>query len=237
MKKIILTLSLCLSCIMVANARWNPHVIDTLPKRVVNGLEVIPVRTTYNNSGEIYWKLRISDFEKCFQQFESKYPGGMNYNLNSDEVNQAIYNWQDKLWEIYPPEMKALEGVDLKLFVDKDGHVFAVEFSMSDETFQKLEGLPKNTLKNFYRNLIKQQCTAFKEVDFHVLNPDYEFHSYELLSVWGSNGSGNEYITLLLKKFCYDVFGTFNPSNLTKEEFRRLLEKEEARMKSQEKEQ
>ena len=108
---------------------------------------------------------------------------------------------------------------------------------MADETFQKLEGLPKNTLKNFYRNLIKQQCTALKEVDFHVLNPDYEFDSYELLSVWGSNGSGDEYITLLFKKFCYDMFGTFNPSNLPREEFRRLVEEEEARMNSQEKEQ
>ncbi|HJA14021.1 MAG TPA: hypothetical protein H9796_02915 [Candidatus Butyricimonas faecavium] len=236
MKKIILTLSLCLSCIMVANARLYPHVVDTLPKRVVNGLEVIPVRKTYK-SGGVYWKLRISDFEKCFQRFESKYPGGMNYNLNSDEVNQAIYDWQDKLWEIYPPEIKALKEFDLKLFVDRDGRVFAVEFSMTDETFQELEDLPKNTLKNFYRNLIKQQCKAFKEVDFHVLNPDYEFHSYELLSVWGVSGRGNEYITLLFKKFCYDVFGTFTPSNLPREEFRRLIEEEEARMKSQQKEQ
>ena len=161
MKKIILTLSVCLFCIMVANARLYPHVVDTLPKRVVNGLEVIPVRTTYKNSGEIYWKLRISDFEKCFQRFESKYPGGMNYNLNSAEVNQAIYNWQDKLWEIYPPEMKALEGVDLKLFVDKDGHVFAVEFSMSDETFQKLEGLPKNTLKKLLPEFNKTAVYCF----------------------------------------------------------------------------
>ena len=47
MKKIILTLFICLSCIIVANARLYPHVVDTLLKRVVNGLEVIPVRTTY----------------------------------------------------------------------------------------------------------------------------------------------------------------------------------------------
>ena len=236
MKKIILTLFVCLSCIMVANARLYPHVVDTLPKRVINGLEVIPVRKTYK-SGGVYWKLRISDFEKCFQRFESKCPGEINYKLNSDEVNQAIYDWQDKLWEIYPPEIKALKEFDLKLFVDRDGRVFAVEFSMTDETFQKLEDLPKNTLKNFYRNLIKQQCKAFKEVDFHVLNPDYEFHSYELLSVWGECGRGNEYITLLFKKFCYDMFGTFTPSNLPREEFRRLIEEEEARMKSQQKEQ
>ncbi|WP_141560919.1 hypothetical protein [Butyricimonas sp. Marseille-P3923] len=237
MKKIILTLSVCLSCIMIANARWYPHVVDTLPKRVVNGLEVIPVRTTYNNSGEIYWKLRISDFEKCFQRFESKYPGEINYNLNSDEVNKAISDWEDKLWEIYPPEIKALKDFDLKLFVDKDGRVFAVEFSMPDETFQKLEGLPENTLKNFYRNLIREECKAFKEVDFHVLNPNYEFDSQKLLSVWGSSGSGNEYTTIFLNKFSYDVFGTFRPWRLPKDEFRRLLEKEEAKMKSREKEQ
>ena len=33
------------------------------------------------------------------------------------------------------------------------------------------------------------------------------------------------------------MFGTFNPSNLPREEFRRLVEEEEARMNSQEKEQ
>lgn len=43
MKKIILTLFVCLSCIMVANAEY-PHVVDTLPKRIVNGLEIIPVK-------------------------------------------------------------------------------------------------------------------------------------------------------------------------------------------------
>ena len=223
MKKIILTLFVCLSCIMVANARLYPHVVDTLPKRVINGLEVIPVRKTYK-SGGVYWKLRISDFEKCFQRFESKYPGGMNYNLNSDKVNQAIYDWQDKLWEIYPPEIKALKEFDLKLFVDRDGRVFAVEFSMTDETFQKLEDLPKNTLKNFYRNLIKQQCKVFKEIDFHVLDANNDCNNPEYTTIW-------------LKKFSYDVFGTFNPFKLPREEFRRLIEEEEARMKSQQKEQ
>ena len=218
MKKIILTLLVCLSCIMVANARWNPHVVDTLPKRVVNGLEVIPVRTTYNNSGEIYWKLRISDFEKCFQRFESKYPGGMNYNLNSDEVNQAIYDWQDKFWEIYPPEMKALKDFNLKLFIDNDGRVFAVEFSMPDEAFQKLEGLPENMLKNFYQNLIKQECTVFKELDFHVLNSNKDFDSPKYTTIW-------------LKKDVYDMFGTFNPFK------EQMIKEKEARMKSQEEEQ
>ena len=60
MKKIILTLYVCLSCIMIANARWNPSVVDTLPKRVINGLEVILIRETYE-SGNIFWTLRVSD--------------------------------------------------------------------------------------------------------------------------------------------------------------------------------
>ena len=82
MKKIILTLYVCLSCIMIANARWNPSVVDTLSKRVISGLEVIPIRTTYE-SGGVYWKLRASDFKDYFVRFESKYPGAINYNLNS----------------------------------------------------------------------------------------------------------------------------------------------------------
>ena len=139
MKKIILTLYVCLSCIMIANARWNPSVVDTLPKRVINGLEVILIRETYE-SGNIFWTLRVSDFKKCFQRFESKYPGGINYNLNSDEVNKSIWDWEDQLWEIFPPEIKALERFNLKLFVDKNGQVFTVEFSMPDEAFQKLDG-------------------------------------------------------------------------------------------------
>ena len=224
MKKIILTLFICLSCIIVANARLYPHVVDTLLKRVVNGLEVIPVRTTYYDSGEIYWDLRVSDFEKCFQRFESKCPGEINYKLNSDEVNQAIYDWQDKLWEIYPPEIKALKDFDLVLFIDKNGRVFAVEFSMPDEAFQKLEELPENTLKNFYQNLIKKKCKAFKEIDFHVLDSNNDFDRPEYITIW-------------LRKVGYDIFGTFNPLNLPREEFRRLIEEEEARMKSQQKEQ
>ena len=135
MKKIILTLYVCLSCIMIANARWNPSVVDTLPKRVINGLEVILIRETYE-SGNIFWTLRVSDFKKCFQRFESKYPGGINYNLNSDEVNKSIWDWEDQLWEIFPPEIKALERFNLKLFVDKNGQVFTVEFLCRTKRFR-----------------------------------------------------------------------------------------------------
>ncbi|MDY5490417.1 MAG: hypothetical protein SPG27_16135 [Butyricimonas virosa] len=235
MKKIILTLYVCLSCIMIANARWNPSVVDTLPKRVINGLEVILIRETYE-SGNIFWTLRVSDFKKCFQRFESKYPGGINYNFNSEEVNKSIYDWEDRLWKIFPSEIKALERFNLNLFVDKNGRVFTVEFSMPDEAFQKLEGFPKNTLKNFYHNLIKEECKTFKKVDFQVLDPDSEGGRQILLDVCGSFGSGNEYTTIFLNKSCYDIFGTFSPWRLPKDEFNRLIKKNEAEMNSQKQE-
>ena len=72
-----------------------------LAQRVINGLEVILIRETYE-SGNIFWTLRVSDFKKCFQRFESKYPGGINYNFNSEEVNKSIYDWEDRLWKIFP---------------------------------------------------------------------------------------------------------------------------------------
>ena len=217
---------------MIANARWNPSVVDTLPKRVINGLEVILIRETYE-SGNIFWTLRVSDFKKCFQRFESKYPGGINYNFNSEEVNKSIYDWEDRLWKIFPSEIKALERFNLNLFVDKNGRVFTVEFSMPDEAFQKLEGFPKNTLKNFYHNLIKEECKTFKKVDFQVLDPDSEGGRQILLDVCGSFGSGNEYTTIFLNKSCYDMFGTFSPWRLPKDEFNRLIKKNEAEMNSQ----
>lgn len=114
--------------------------------------------------------------------------------------------------------MKALKGFNLKLFIDNDGRVFAVEFSMPNEAFQKLEGLPENMLKNFYQNLIKQEYTVFKELDFHVLNSNKDFDSPEYTTIW-------------LKKGAYDMFGTFNP-------FReQMIKEKEARMKSQKEEQ
>ena len=161
MKKIILTLSVCLSCIMIANARLYPHVVDTLPKRVINGLEVIPVRTTYYDSGDIYWKLKISDFEKCFQRFESKCLGEINYKLNSDEVNQAIDDWQDKLWEIYPPEIKALKNADLVLFVDKDGTLIGMRLSSFNVYHLIWNGLFHSKLCH---NLFCDVCNQFPKV-------------------------------------------------------------------------
>ena len=153
---------------MIANAQWTPYVVDTLPQRIINGLEVIPIKKTYE-SGGVYWRLRTSDLKDNLLRFESKYPGGINYNLNSDEVNEAICDWENEIWEtIVPAEIKALEEFNIRLLIDKDGRVFTAEFSMPDETFQKLEKLSKNTLKNLYRNLIKERCKAIKEVDFQI---------------------------------------------------------------------
>lgn len=237
MKKIILTLFVCLSCIMVANARREtPSVVDTLAKRVISGLEIIPIRKTYE-SGKIFWKLRISNFKECFQRFESKYPGGVNYNLNTEDVNRAIYDWEDKIWgTIVSAEIRALEDFVVKLFVDKDGRIFTAEFSMWDETFQKLGELPKNTLKNLHHDLIKEECKAFKEVDFQVLDIDDIEDRQTILDVCGSLGSGNEYTIIGLNRFCYDVFGTFYPRKLPEEERCRLLKKKEAEMNSRKKE-
>ena len=217
---------------MIANAQWTPYVVDTLPQRIINGLEVIPIKKTYE-SGGVYWRLRTSDLKDNLLRFESKYPGGINYNLNSDEVNEAICDWEDEIWEtIVPAEIKALEGFNLKLLIDKDGRVFTAEFSMPDETFQKLEKLSKNTLKNLYRNLIKERCKAIKEVDFQILSTDSDINRGIIFGVCGSLGSGNEYTTLFLNKVAYDMFGTFSPWRLPKDEFKRLLKKNEAEMNS-----
>lgn len=236
MKKGILTLFVCLSCMMIANGRWSPSIVDTLSKRVINGLDVIPIRETYE-SGKIFWKLRVSDFKECFQRFASKYPGGINYNLNPKEVNKTIYDWKDKLWEtIVPAEIKALEDFIISFFVDKAGRVFTAEFSMWNDTFLKLEKLPENTLKNLYHNLIKEECKAIKKVNFQVLDPDSEVGRRILLDVCGSFGSGNEFTIISLNRFCYEIFGTFAPWYLPKEERYRLLKKKEAEMNSRKKE-
>lgn len=49
MKKVILTLLASLLCIMLAKAdiiHENENIIDTLQQRVINGLTVIPIRST-----------------------------------------------------------------------------------------------------------------------------------------------------------------------------------------------
>ena len=74
---------------------------------------------------------------------------------------------------------------------------------------------------------------AFKEVDLQVLDPDSEGGRQVLLEVCGSFGSGNEYTTIILNKTGYDMFGTFSPWRLPKDEFNRLLKKNEAEMNGQ----
>ena len=195
-------------------------------------MSAIPIKKTYE-SGGVYWRLRTSDLKDNLLRFESKYPGGINYNLNSDEVNEAICDWENEIWEtIVPAEIKALEEFNIRLLIDKDGRVFTAEFSMPDETFQKLEKLSKNTLKNLYRNLIKERCKAIKEVDFQILSTDSDINRGIIFGVCGSLGSGNEYTTLFLNKVAYDMFGTFSPWRLPKDEFNRLLKKNEAEMNS-----
>lgn len=224
MKKVILTLSVCLSCIMIANAKLDQKVVDTLEKRIVNGLEIMPIRTTYE-SGEIFWKLRASDFKKCFQKFESKYPGDINYNLESKETVDVILDWEDHIWEtIVPTEIKALQGIDIRIFVDKEGRVFTAEFLMADDVFQKLNTFPPNTLKNLYHNLIREKCKAIKEAEFHSLDENSEYGRSLSWAVCGSMGVGKEYVTIKLSWFIYYVFGTCNLGKLSDEEKIRMLE-------------
>ncbi len=61
MKKIIFTLLINLFCTMIVKAfDINDFpVVDTLSKRLINGLEVVPIRTTFQ-SGEVF--LEITSF-------------------------------------------------------------------------------------------------------------------------------------------------------------------------------
>lgn len=111
------------------------------------------------------------------------------------------------------------------LFVDKEGHVFTADFSMSDDVFQNLNTLPRNTLKNLYHSLIKENCKTIKKVRFHTLDWDNEFNRRLIWAVCGSKGMGKEYVTITLSWAIYNVFGTGNPEKLSTEEKARLLDK------------
>lgn len=231
MKKTILTLFICLSCIMIASAHVEtPHVVDTLAKRVINGLEVIPIRKTYEG-GTIFWKLRVSDFDSHFQKFESKYPGGIDFSIKSSETAEAIGEWQDHVWETAVPEaIKALEGFNITLFIDKEGQVFTADFSMKDEEFQKLKTLPKNTLKNLYQNLMKEKCETIKDIEFHYLDLNSEAGRITSWAACGSKGLGKEYITIGLSWYVYHIYGTCRP--LPYEELKKIEEKMREREES-----
>ena len=61
---------------------------DTLSKRMINGLEVVPIKMKtliYKGQSEVnLWRLHIPDFEESFQNFDSKYPGRMGDSFSID---------------------------------------------------------------------------------------------------------------------------------------------------------
>ena len=91
MKNVILTLLVYLSYVVMVNASTaiNIRKEDTLSKRVINGLEIVPIRTKVGCCKEletIHWKLHVPDFDKSFQKFESKYPGYIGESLTHEMV-------------------------------------------------------------------------------------------------------------------------------------------------------
>ena len=142
MKNVILTLLVYLSYVVMVNASTaiNIRKEDTLSKRVINGLEIVPIRTKVGCCKEletIHWKLHVPDFDKSFQKFESKYPGYIGESLTHEMV-EMLADWKEHIWtEVIPTEIKALlkkcvpsseEGFILLAYVDKEGCVFEVEF-------------------------------------------------------------------------------------------------------------
>ena len=142
MKNVILTLLVYLSYVVMVNASTaiNIRKEDTLSKRVINGLEIVPIRTEVGcckELGTIHWKSHVPDFDKSFQKFESKYPGYIGESLTHEMV-EMLADWKEHIWtEVIPTEIKALlkkcvpsseEGFILLAYVDKEGCVFEVEF-------------------------------------------------------------------------------------------------------------
>lgn len=209
-----LALFVCLSYSMLANAQVESSgVIDTLTKRVINGLEVVPIRTSYDGI-PFEWRLRVSDFDSYFQKFESKYPGCINYSLESKETATAMRDWRNHVWKNAVPNAikKTLKKIDIRLFVDKEGNVFTAEFSMKDEVFQKLNTLPQNTLKNLYQNLIEEKCETIKDIEFHCLDLNSGYGRSTSYGVCGSLGLGKEYVTIDLSGFIYYIYGSHKSS-------------------------
>ncbi len=197
MKKAILILLVILPCGVQAKAD-GLYVQDTLSERVINGLKVVPIRRTYD-TGEIFWRLRIPDFEKNFQKFESKYLGMINYNLEFKETIDTIFVWQDYIWnKIIPIELKRLGCIDIQLYINENDSVFAVEFSMWDDVFQKLSALSQKMLKNVCHNLEKERCNAFREIKFRYPNMDDEADRSRSCYERDSVGIGKEYIIIRL---------------------------------------
>lgn len=217
MEKVILTLLTSVLCVMLAEAQFLPRMlplVDTLPRTVVNDLEVIPVKTTItysDSSKEIIWKLHVPEFEKSFQNFENKYPGCISDPV-SEEILENISDWREDVWnKVVPVEIKTLAGkypsddaFSFQLYIDKEGRVFAAEFMMSNDVFEALNTLPLNMMKNFYHNLLKEKCKAIEQVEF-CLNLD------EI-----NNKTGKEFIMMRWHWYLYNKFGTCHPAKLQK---------------------
>lgn len=240
MKKIILTLLVSLLCTIVVKAFVvrDSLILDTLPERIINGLEVIPIKISYYTSGRVNWKLRTVDFNKKIQKFNGKYPSEINWETISNEVHNTIRCWQDSVWhEVVPAEIKALPDkilgdayppLRIQLYVNKNGHIFAADFCMTDEEFQYLNSLPLNMLKDFYDDLLRLECKVIQQVEFRYI----DFN--ESGSTCGSLGEGKEYIVMTLDWFSYDLYGTQNENKILKmyDEGRDLLrERSQKRLK------
>ena len=110
MKNVILTLLVYLSYVVMVNASTAIKIRkeDTLSKRVINGLEIVPIRTKVGCCKEletIHWKLHVPDFDKSFQKFESKYPGYIGKSLTHEMV-EMLADWKEHVWtEVIPTEI------------------------------------------------------------------------------------------------------------------------------------
>ena len=213
MKKVILILLVNLLCGILAKAgvvRDYGMIIDTLPQRVINGLTVIPIRVSNKESTEVFWELRIPGFEKKYQHFESKYPGCINYNLMTEEIENIVRSWPDYIWQkIVPAEIKTRvkdisgrKDFEITLHLNKEGDVFDITFWMSNNIFQVLDSLAKNTMKELYDNISKESCEIIKQAEFLIFDEHYP---------------GKEYISIKMPWAVYDMLGTFNFKKALKE--------------------
>lgn len=223
MKKVILTLLVSVLCVTLAEAQMftGSGKLDTLPERVINGLAVIPIKQTFK-SGEVSWKLRVPDFEKQFEHFESKYPGCINYNPLSVATTDSIADWRDNIWyNVVPDELKALfkkllpksSAFVVRLYINKNGSIFAATLEMENSMFQALNTLPENTMKNFYSNLLKESCEAIKRVEFQYCD-DF-------------SRLGREYIIKDMGFFFYDKYKTINWRKIMELEEEEILQQKE----------
>jgi len=212
MRKVIIALLTSMLCVLSVEAQiFSDRFIeeDTLPQRVVNGLEVVPIKEYTFISGEIhYWKLHVPDFEEKFQHFESRYPGIIDYRFVSAGPRDSIADWLDDIWnKVVPNEIKALvknlsmdNDFIIYLYIDQEGRVFTVEFKMTDAVLQALSTLPENMMENLYNNLLKENSKTIKQIKFRYSDDPKEL--------------GKEYIIEYMDWYFYDQYGITNPTKL-----------------------